>query len=346
MTQTEFNSTERIRSHAAGFAAGKAADADIKVGLYSITYLGVWYRGGALALEDVVLRAKKYGYSGIEIDGKRPHGNPLDMPKSRCEQLRRFANEQGVEIYAVAANNDFSSPIPEHRESQILYVRELLEMTQNLGAKLMRVFMAWPGVTLFAEGGGSYDVAKSTWRQTHEMFSEEQIWDWCRAGLAETARYASECGITLALQNHPPVVKSYKDCLRMIEEIGATNLKMCFDGRLEKRADDAEVERATAEVGARQVLSHYGGEYDEGPEGITITPGEKCMAEVLGLVETGYRGYMSYELCHPLPLIEGKAPEIDFVDKNARLAAAYMKDVIARAKEMRSAERMEASSND
>ncbi|MGI8785988.1 MAG: hypothetical protein ACR2L2_20335 [Acidobacteriota bacterium] len=67
---------------------------DIKLGLYSITFLGAWYRGEPLTLEQLVQRAKKYGYAGIEIDGKRPHGNPLDMPKSRCRELRTMANTQ------------------------------------------------------------------------------------------------------------------------------------------------------------------------------------------------------------------------------------------------------------
>jgi hypothetical protein len=89
-----------------------------------------------------VARAHKFGYQGVEIDGKRPHGNPLDMPQGRCRELRRMAGDQGIEIYAVAANNDFSSPIPEHRESQLVYTRELMRMTADLGAKVLRVFLA------------------------------------------------------------------------------------------------------------------------------------------------------------------------------------------------------------
>ncbi|MGH9575149.1 MAG: sugar phosphate isomerase/epimerase family protein [Candidatus Acidiferrales bacterium] len=346
MTKDKFYEAKTAESQPSkdnsGVASGalirsEKSEPDIKVGLYSITYLGVWYRGGALSLEDVILRAKGFGYTGIEIDGKRPHGNPLDMPKARCEQLRNFAESEGIEIYAVAANNDFSSPIPEHRESQLVYVRQLISVTRDLGVKLLRVFLAWPGVTVFPEGGGTYDVAKTTWRHVHETIPEEQTWEWCRQGLAETARYAGEHGITLALQNHPPVINGYQDCLRMLREIGSPYLKVCFDGRLEKKMNEADVERATREVGRLQVLSHYGGEYDEGPQGVTITPGEKCAAEIRGLVETGYQGYLSYELCHPLPLIDGKVPAIDFVDKNARIAAIYMKNLIQDTMRLRAA---------
>src|SRR5215471_17899144 len=107
----------------------------MKIGLYSITFLGVWYRGEGLTLEQVVDRA-------------REHGNPLELPRSRCLEIRQRADDTGTPIYAVAANNDFSSPIPEHRESQLVYVRELIRMTADLGAPTLRVFAAWPGVTI------------------------------------------------------------------------------------------------------------------------------------------------------------------------------------------------------
>src|ERR1700730_2716394 len=60
--------------------------ASMKIGLYSITYLGLWYDGRELTLPEMITAAKTYGYDGIEIDGKRPHGNPLDWPKGRCRE--------------------------------------------------------------------------------------------------------------------------------------------------------------------------------------------------------------------------------------------------------------------
>src|SRR5439155_14712468 len=82
------------------------AECSMKLGLYTITYLGLWYRGAALTLEQIIERARSYGYAGIEIDGKRPHGNPLDLPARRCLELRKRASDAGIDIYAVAANND------------------------------------------------------------------------------------------------------------------------------------------------------------------------------------------------------------------------------------------------
>jgi len=42
----------------------------------------------------------------------------------------------------------------------------------------------------------------------------------------------------------------------------------------------------------------------------------------------GYRGYISYELCHQLPVVNGETVGIEFAHKNARLAVEFMRDLV------------------
>ena len=135
MKESNINRRQFLRNTALGTAAiglgapalqgmtNRIRESRMKVGLYSITFLGVWYDGRALNLDEVLQTSKELGFDGIEIDGKRPHGNPLDMPTGKCKDLLAKAGDMGQEIYAVSANNDFSSPIPEHRECQKTRVR-------------------------------------------------------------------------------------------------------------------------------------------------------------------------------------------------------------------------------
>ncbi len=44
--------------------------------------------------------------------------------------------------------------------------------------------------------------------------------------------------------------------------------------------------------------------------------------------EIGYRGYISYELCHQLPVVNGETVGIEFAHKNAQLAAEFMREII------------------
>jgi sugar phosphate isomerase/epimerase len=312
----------------------------MKLGLYSITYLGVWYRGRALTIEELIDRAREYGYQGIEIDGKRPHGSPLDWPRRRCQDLQLRARDAGIKVYAVAANNDFSSPVPEYRESQLLYVRDLIRMTADLGVRTLRIFAAWPGLTITPEGA-RYTKARQIWRDAHLESTAEQTWAWCRDGLAEAARWAGELGVTLALQNHAPVTNSPADMLQMIRDVGSPHLRACLDAPLAAKQGVTSMQHAAREVAGLQVLTHFGGEYERAADGSvrglvrnpdeTLTPENYYLDFALGMQEIGYDGYIGYELCHPLPKVNGEPVGIEFADLNARLAAEYMRGILQQA---------------
>ena len=314
----------------------------MKIGLYSITYLGMWYRGAALSLEEMIGVAKKFGYDGIEIDGKRPHGNPLDWPRGRCRELRSQADGEGIEIFAVAANNDFSSPIPEVREAQICYLRELIRMTADLGAPTLRVFLAWWGVTRHPQLA-TYDIAEGLWPIVHEKFSAEEIWGWCREALVECARYASEAGVTLALQNHRPLIENHQDLLRMIREVDSPHLKACLDVPLMKDKSPATIRQAAQAVGSLQVLSHFGGECERKADGsirgferndgvMGVDTHDYYRDFVVAMRDIGYKGYFGYELCHQLPVEGGQTVGIEYAHHNAQLAAEFMRELIRSAK--------------
>jgi sugar phosphate isomerase/epimerase len=310
----------------------------MKVGLYGITYLGLWYRGEPLTLPEMITRARQYGYDGIEIDGKRPHGNPLDWPPARCRDLRARAVGEGVEIYAVAANNDFSNPVPEVREAQICYVRDLIRMTADFGAPTLRVFLAWWGVTLHPQLA-TYDIAEGYWPIVHEKFSAEEIWGWCREALVECARYAGEAGVTLALQNHKPLINDHNDLLRMVREVDSPHLKLCLDAPLMPDRSTRGIREGAHAVGSLQVLSHFGGEFERDADGSIhgFERNDGVIGEdtnryyrdfVRSMSEVGYEGYLGYELCHQLPVVDGRTVGIEYADHNARLAAEFMQGLI------------------
>jgi sugar phosphate isomerase/epimerase len=114
--------------------------AKIKIGLYSISYGGIWYKGAALSFDELCRYAKQYGFDGVELDNKRPMGCPLDLDQRRREDMRNSLTKYGLEMPALSANNDFSSPIPEHRECQLLMVRETARLAKDMGAKVVRLF--------------------------------------------------------------------------------------------------------------------------------------------------------------------------------------------------------------
>src|SRR5437879_13178865 len=95
----------------------------MKLGLYSITYRGVWYRGKAVDLFSLVRLAGQQGWEGLELDAERPHAAPMDLSADDRRRLRDLAGETGIELCAVSPTCDRSSPVPGQRGAMISCLR-------------------------------------------------------------------------------------------------------------------------------------------------------------------------------------------------------------------------------
>ncbi len=311
----------------------------MKVGLYSISCSGTWFNDRpALTVEEFMDTAKKYGYEGVEIDLKRPHGSPLDLDEKRCAEIKAYADKLGLEIYATAANNCFASIVPEQIENELLYVREQIKVTAMLGAPVMRVFAAWRGIVK-RDGIATYEVTRipNYWgalpHQLHQSVT---------ACLKEAVKWAEQYGVVLALQNHEPVIKDYRDMIDFVKEVDSPWLKCCFDapccGYYEAVQTDEYMRKATLDVGDMQVLSHANAEFRENADGsVEMIKYDNQMALtnypmfIKTLKEVGYDGYIGYEFCH-MPFHGGKILGYnDYIENQIRLAKKYFSDLIENA---------------
>jgi sugar phosphate isomerase/epimerase len=315
--------------------------ANIKLGLYSISYGGVWYVGKALSFEDFCKRAKDYGFDGVELDNKRPMGCPLDLSTRRRDEMVNTLQKNGLEIPAIAANNDFSSPVPEHRECQLLMVRETARLAKDLGAKIVRLFAAWPGVVIH-EGVGTYDLTRSsfyTFERQYPFATRLDRWNFVKDCLKEAAAYGEEFGVMMTLQNHAPLLNTWRDTLDMVREVNSPWLKVCLDLPIMDNLDNDYVTNAVRTVGDLQVHSHFGGEYYRDKDGtikaviLDYYAGGKNpdYNHYIGLMnEINYNGYFTFELCHPILNADRTRGDIGYVDNQVKLAREFLGKIVGR----------------
>src|SRR5262249_56996244 len=79
--------------------------------------------------------------------------------------------------------------------------------------------------------------------------------------------YAGDAGVTLALQNHRPLIDNHHDLLRMIREVDSPHLKACLDAPLMPDRSTGGIREGARAVGSLQVLSHFGGEFERLSDG-------------------------------------------------------------------------------
>jgi sugar phosphate isomerase/epimerase len=285
-------------------------------------------------LDRFISKTKEMGFDGVEIGAKRPQASPLDLDDDARSEIREKIREEGLEIPAIGTYTDFASPIEEHREYQMLMLREQMRLARDLGAKYVRVFLAWPGITL-RDGLATYDMTRRYSEVNYPDVTRLEKWNYAKACLKEAVGHAEEEGVILALQNHAPLVRNHRDVLDMVREVGSEYLKVCLDAPLLTRQDDEWVAQVVRDVGKLQVHSHYGGEFVRGSDGKPVLlpsdfgrPLVNYPRFVRALHETGYTGYLCYEFCHPCLDQNHQPAGIDRINEQVEMAAEYMKGLL------------------
>jgi sugar phosphate isomerase/epimerase len=249
------------------------------------------------------------------------------------------AGELGLELYALAANNNFASPLPEEREAELLMVREQIKLAADLGCKVLRVFAAWPGLT-FRDGWANYDEPRKQWDACWPGIPRNIRWSYMVECMKEASKIAGDHGVVLALQNHAPLISTWQECHHVIKAVNSPHLKICFD--LPRVEDNREnITTAVNTIGNLDVLFHYNGEFERLPDGkIDVIPsfGYPKIYNYGFLVEElariGYNGYLNWEFCHCAIDENGNQGTLKYVDEQTKLAIEYMRGLVADAEKL------------
>jgi sugar phosphate isomerase/epimerase len=220
-------------------------------------------------------------------------------------------------------------------------VRETARLAKDLGAKFVRLFAAWPGVPIH-EGVGTYDLTRGnefyTFQRQYPFATRLDRYNFVKECLREAAKMGEENGVVMALQNHSPLIRGWRDTYDLVREVNSQWLKICLDLPIFENLEKEYVATAVRTVGKLQVHSHFGGEYYRDANGIVkpvildyyaggMIPD---YAHYIALMnEIGYSGYFTFELCHPVLNDDHTSAGIEYVHDQVKLAREYMGNIIS-----------------
>ncbi|HTB25039.1 MAG TPA: sugar phosphate isomerase/epimerase family protein [Puia sp.] len=312
----------------------------MKFALLTVTYGGLFYKGQALTLDQQIHRAKEFGFDALAIETKRPVASPLDLTKADRNRIKKLAADEDIVLCAVESMSNFAGRHMEERENNLAMMRMVLELAKDLGVDLVKVFAAWPGLINDEEDIALYGQFERGNYYKRLWPAELRRWNHCVEGIREVAGMAADMGITLALQNHAPVLtKGYEDTLTMMQEIDRKNVELCIDAPLfYERQSDEYIREAVEKCGGHIVHSHYGAwNFSQKKNGEIIQDPSPSSGDLINyqafieaLYHSGYKGYLTSEYC--LPVIKNhQLAGIEEVDLATRISLQYMKQLVQQA---------------
>jgi sugar phosphate isomerase/epimerase len=309
----------------------------MKFALLTVTYSGLFYKGQALSLEQQIHKAKQFGFDGLAIETKRPVASPLDLNKEDRKRIRQVAADEGIALCAVESMSNFAGKYMEERENNLAMMRMVLALAKDLGIDLIKIFAAWPGIINDEEEVAMYAPYERGAYYKRLFPADLRRWHHCVNGIREVADIAADMGLTLALQNHAPVLRpGYEDTLAMLQEVDRKNVKMCLDVPLfYDRQEDEYVREAVQRCRKHIVHTHYGAwNFSEPAKGEIVQEPSPSTGELINyhafveaLQQIDYDGYLTSEYC--LPVIQNhKVAGIEEIDHATKISLQYMKQLV------------------
>jgi sugar phosphate isomerase/epimerase len=270
----------------------------LELSLFSVSYAGLWGQQ-RLSLEEFIAKAAELGYPAVMLMGKRPHLAPADCDDDSLKSLAGCLQRHRVKCAAVAGYTDFgpqaAAEVP-FAEMQFDYVGSLCRLAAALDGTVVRIFTAYE----------------------HPQTAPAAAWNLVVSCLRECAARAADFGITLAVQNHHDVAVHTDALLELLTDVDRPNVKIGFDAwspalRGEELYDAARRMAPYTVITTnadyirlpryryRTELVNYERLLPDMVRAVPFGDGFiDYQAFFTGLVEGGFDGLASYEMCSPI----------------------------------------------
>lgn len=254
------------------------------------------------SIEATISLAAEAGYEGIDIWGGRPHVYRKDFSPSELEVIRELMKDCGLEPVSFLPAfyrypHSLSSPNDIIRQDSLEYMRQCMENTIALGAKILLIV---PGHSLFGQ-----DLKDARQRLIDSIDSI------CRY----SQQYEIQLGIEPANTAVTDLVNTAGDAMRIVQELSYPNLGVVVDtGHI--HLSDETPEQVVKILGPLLLQVHVND--NDGRRQQNLIPGEgtfdlKGFLNVLR--EANYRGFLTTELgwdytLDPLPAVRLSAERV------------------------------------
>lgn len=200
-------------------------------------------------LRETFSRLSRFQYDGVELVGE-----PSRFPASEVNELREefdlpVTSVLGWSIWGIPGR-DLASPDENERGAALRYGQECIDFAAAVNASVFIVIPAAAGRTAPMGNPRSEDE----WRAAYQA-----EWEYAVESIRQTADYATEKGITLALEPinryETFLVTNLEQALRFLSDVDSDNLKLNLD-TFHMNIEEPDLAEAVLRAGDRLVNMH------------------------------------------------------------------------------------------
>ena len=244
----------------------------MKIGFYTFTYIDIL----SMTYRQVLDSIAEAGYDGVDLSATKGRTtSPEHFPPAERLELRRYAESLGLDVGIAITHEHLTTTI---EQGPPMDLNGFVDVAIDLGTDSLGVHVG--------PAGGSPRRQRHLWYRTASV-------------LRDACAYAAERGVLIALTTVWPgdLLDTTDKLLRMVEEVGAENLRCYYDpGFLQLMGLDPPSEaRRMGDLIAHVHVKDCEGRH---PDYRMRIPGdgELDLASALGVLnEIGYHRYVSIE---------------------------------------------------
>lgn len=267
----------------------------VKLGISSYSY---WhFRDPKVSIETVIDNACALGASGVDI----LHRQMDREDRGYCQNLKRRAFVNGIDLICLSIHQNFVSPDPEVRQQNIAHTLHCIELAYQMGIPCIRLNSGrWGTVESFDRLMELRGIEPPL-----PGYTDDDAFGWCIESIEKCLPKAEECGVLLALENHWGLTLAPEGVLRILDAVPSPWLGGLMDTGNFLEAPYDKLEQLAPRAVFVQAKTYYGG-----GEWYTLDLDYSRIADIIAGV--GYRGYVSLEF-------EGKEDAATGVPKSLAL---------------------------
>lgn len=172
-------------------------------------------------IEMVIDRAAELGVEGVDI----LHRNMSSEDNIYCQQLKKRAFLNGVDLACLSIHQDFVDPNPEYRQRMVDHTIRCIELAYKLGIPSIRLNSGTWGTT-----GSFNDLMKARGIEpVIDGYTEDDGFGWVADCIYKCLPTAEKCGVILALENHWGIAGTPEGMLRIKKDVNSEWLQFLVD---------------------------------------------------------------------------------------------------------------------